>query len=169
MQSKLPRGATAVVALLVAVALAGCGGRASPLRSGAAADREWVSNTSGVIDQLRGDVAAVAPSGASLGSAARALRDDSDLYALLVAYTDFGGCAQMVGSAGSPPPRYSRVASALTRACRGFEQAAALFTQANTRNDPRALLAASRRVKVAARLLYRAELSFAAAQTSGGQ
>ncbi len=153
--------------MLAAAALAGCGGRASPPPSAAVADREWISNTAGVIDQLTGDVSAVAPAGVSLATAARALRDDSDLYGLLVAYTDFGGCGRMVSSAGDPPPRFGRVAAALARACRGFERASALFTQANTTGDARSLLAAFRRVQAAARLLYRADLSFAAARGGG--
>ena len=167
MQPKLRPGATVVAAVLVAAAFAGCGGRPSPPRSAAVVDREWIANTSGVIGQLSGDVSAVAGAGASLDSAKRSLRDDSDLYALLVAYTDFGGCARMAAAAGTPPSRFRRVASALAHACAGFERAAELFTQANASGDARPLLAASRQTKAAARLLYRAELRFAAVRTSG--
>src|SRR5437879_2538781 len=87
-----------VAVLVVAVLGAGCGAKVAP-----PTDREWVANTRGVVDQLRGDVVAV--SGYDrLGAARKALRDDSHLYGLLVSYTDFGGCRHMVAAAGAEPP-----------------------------------------------------------------
>ncbi|HST19318.1 MAG TPA: hypothetical protein VLK36_16880 [Gaiellaceae bacterium] len=165
MQLMLARGAAVAGATLVAAALAGCGGAAGTHLSKAAADREWVANTSGVIDQLNEDVSAVASAGRGLQSARRALHDESDLFALLVAYTDFGGCNKMVAAAGEAPPRFTRVESALELACRHFSDAAELFTRAASATDAQALLRASRQVRLAAAALYRASLRFAAARS----
>jgi hypothetical protein len=152
---------------LAAVVLVGCGG-ARPLHvSAATADHEWVANAAGVIDQLNADVAAVAPAGADLATARRSLHNLSDLYGLLVAYTDFGGCNKMVGGTGNAPPGFAGVVQALVRACDRFERGAALFTRAASGSgDARALIAASKQVKIAAALLYRATLALAAARSA---
>jgi hypothetical protein len=164
---RLARPAAVAGATLAVAYLAGCGAGAHGKHvSGVAADREWVANTKGVIDQLNEDVSVVAPAGNGLRAARRALHDESDLFALLVAYTDFGGCNQMVGAAGEAPPRYRRVASALELACRHFSDAGALFTRAASNTDAEALLRASRQVRLAAAALYRASLRFAAARSS---
>ena len=166
MQLRLARGAAVAGATLVAAAVTGCGNAPGKHVSAAATNREWVANTSGVIDQLNEDVSVVAPAGRGLRAARRALRDESDLFALLVAYTDFGGCNKMVAAAGEAPPRFGRVASELELACRHFSDAAELFTRAASETDPRALLRASRQVRLAAAALYRASLRFAAARTA---
>ncbi len=74
----------------------GCGapGRTSRRRP---ADREWVANAAGVIDQLNDRCRRRRARGPDLATARRSLRDLSDLFGLLVAYTDFGGCNKMVG------------------------------------------------------------------------
>jgi hypothetical protein len=161
----LARGAAVAGATLVASGLAGCASARGKHVPPVAAEREWVANTSGVIDQLNEDVSVVAPAGRGLPAARRALRDESDLFALLVAYTDFGGCGNMVAAAGEAPPRFRRVASALEPACRHFSDAAALFTRAASDNDARALLRASQQVRLAAAALYRASVRFAAARS----
>ena len=153
---------------LLAAGLVGCGGVAADRAhlTPAAADREWIANASGVIDQLDADVSTAAPAGAGVVAARRALRNESDLYGLLVAYTDFGGCSKMVGGVGEAPRRFRGVLRALAAACVRFELGAALFTRAASQHDARALLAASRQVKSAAVLLYRASLRLAAARSS---
>src|SRR5882757_5917812 len=100
-------------AVIVVVALlAACGGAKTPEPT----DREWVANASGVVVQLRADVVAV--SGFDrLGAARKGLVDDSQLYGLLVAYTDFGGCRHMVAAIGVEPPGRARVVGLLRRAC----------------------------------------------------
>jgi hypothetical protein len=110
-------------AVLVAV-LAACGGTApSP------PDREWISNARGVVEQLRGDVVSV--SGYDrLGAARAGLRDESQLYGLLVAYSDFGGCRHMVAAVGVAPPRLAGVVRSLRAACLHLQRAARLFTRA---------------------------------------
>jgi hypothetical protein len=125
-----------------------------------------VQNANGVIDQLTGDVSAAALAGPGLRGARRSLADLSDLYGLLVAYTDFGGCSRMVSGIGDPPPRYAGVVDGLDHACARFEHAAGLFTRAASEHDAHALLAASGEVKVAAALLYRATVTFADAQSA---
>jgi hypothetical protein len=143
-------------ALAAAVLLAGCGSSAAkPTRPAA---REWTANAAGVIDQLRADTVAAGSDADSLSSARAALRDESRLYGLLVAYSDFGGCSHMVGAVGNPPPAFRRTVATLARACAGLQRAATLFTRAASTTNARALLAASRAVSVAAPLLDRAEL-----------
>jgi hypothetical protein len=94
-------GSLAAGCLLVS---AGCGGAAQPARQ---ADREWIDNTSGVIDQLQRDLVLGSGEGDSLADARKALRNG--LYTLLVAYTDFGGCRHMVAAAGVAPDRFTEV------------------------------------------------------------
>lgn len=149
-------------AVLAAAGLAGCGGGAAPHAAG---EGEWVANASGVIDQLNADVSTVAPAGTGIRAARRSLRNLSDLFDLLVAYSDFGGCDRMVGGIGKAPPRYLVVVDDLERACVRFQRAATLFTRAASVHDAPALLAASRQVTLASALLYRATLAFAAART----
>lgn len=167
MQPRFAQRVQAAGAALVAAGLVGCGGgvadRAHP--TPANADREWIANASGVIDQLDTDVSAATPAGRDLAAARRALRDESDLYGLLVAYTDFGGCSKMIGGIGEAPERFSGVLRELSAACGRFERGATLFTRAASQHDARALLAASHQVKSAAALLYRAVLRLAAART----
>jgi hypothetical protein len=107
------------------------------------------------VQQLRVDIATAAVGGTTTVAAAKALRDTSDLYALLVAYSDLGGCRQMVSSA-APPPRVARV---LAPACRHLERASALFAQATQRSDPAALVRASHEIGLAQPALVRAMLA----------
>ena len=62
---------------------------------------EWRANARQVVQQLRVDIATAAVGGTTPVAAAEALRNTSDLYALLVAYSDLGGCHQMVRSAAT--------------------------------------------------------------------
>jgi hypothetical protein len=148
-------GVTALV-----VSLAACGGPPTPAqRSGVS---EWAANAVGVIQQLRADTVAASDVD-SIASARAALRDESRLYALLVVYSDFGGCRHMVGAVGNPPPGFLAVEATLTRACSSLQRAAALFTRAASMSAPPALLAASRAVRIAAPQLERAALELARA------
>ena len=159
--------AIAVGAVLTVAGLSGCGGPSGPAQvSGASADREWVDNATGVIDQLNGDVSAAEPARPGIAGARRSLSDLSELYGLLVAYTDFGGCTRMVSGIGRAPPQFAVVVHLLGPACARFERAAALFTSAASGHDARALLAASREAKRGQALLYRAMLAFAAARSA---
>src|SRR5437868_4242703 len=90
----LPRLAPLVVAALLA---AGCGARPVPRTEPPA--REWVANARGVVQQLRNDIIGVSGFDA-IDAARRGLSDDSQMYGLLVAYTDFGGCRHMAASVG---------------------------------------------------------------------
>ena len=148
-------GVTALV-----VSLAACGGPAAPAqRSGAS---EWAANAGGVIQQLRADTV-VTSDADSIASARAALRDESRLYALLVAYSDFGGCRHMVGAVGDAPAGFLAVEVTLGRACSSLQRASVLFTRAASASAASALLAASRAVLVAAPLLERAQLELARA------
>ena len=144
----------AVTTFTAVYALAACGGTSAPL---AGADREWVANTGGVIDELERDVLLARSGGSTLRAARQALNDDSNLYTILVAYTDFGGCNHMAAAAGTPVERFARVQRTLATACALLQRAAGLFTQAVTRHDAPSLLAASRLTRRASPLLARAK------------
>jgi hypothetical protein len=116
---------------------------------------DWQVNARQVVQQLRVDIATAAVGGTTNAAAAKALRNTSDLYALLVAYSDLGGCRQMVISAGPP----ARVARVLVPACRRLERAAALFARATQRSDPAALVRATREIGLAEPALVRAMLA----------
>jgi hypothetical protein len=148
-------GATAA-----AVVFAACGSGTSPAPSSPAS--EWTVNATGVIEQLRADTIA-ASDGDSRASARAALRDESRLYGLLVAYSDFGGCRHMVAAVGNPPRGSRVVVLTLAHACASLQRAAALFTRAASKSDASALLAAARAVRATAPLLDRAELELRSA------
>ena len=143
-------------AVIVVVALAaGCGAK-----SPAVADREWISNTSGLVEQLRGDIVSV--SGFDRLSAARkGLRDDSDLYGLLVVYGDFGGCLHMAAALGVEPPGRARVVELLHRACVRLQRADRLFARAVARSTPPLLVGATREAVAAVPMLDAAALELA--------
>ena len=144
----------ALLAAICIVVLAGCGGTSHPV---VATERQLVANTGGVIDELERDVLLAGSSGDTIVAARQALHNESSLYTILVAYTDFGGCNHMVSAAGPPAERLARVERTLATACTLFERAAGLFTQAVTRHDASALLAASRTMLRASPLLARAK------------
>jgi hypothetical protein len=141
-----------VVVLAVAAFAAACGAKAPP-----PIDREWTANARGVVAQLREDVVAV--SGYDRLAAARAgLRDESQLYGLLVAYTDFGGCRHMVAAVGLAPPRLAGVARSLRAACLHLQRAAGLFTRAVAQHAPPLLVKATPEAEAAVLSLNAAAL-----------
>jgi hypothetical protein len=147
-------GKTAVV-LAVAVLVAGCGA-ATP----APTDREWIANARGVVQQLHGDLVAV--SGYDEIAVARTgLRDESQLYGLLVAYTDFGGCRHMVAAVGVEPPSLTAVVRSLHRGCVHLERADLLFTRAVAHGAPRLLVRATTEALAAVPSLDAAALELA--------
>jgi hypothetical protein len=148
--------------LLVAVlTVAGCGGSVTLSRAPAQANSEWFANTTVVISQLRNDVAQTQVIAATPGAGRAALKDESTLYALLIAYSDLAGCRHIVASAGSAPPRAETVATSLGAACVHLEKAASLFTQAATHHDGRPLATATREARRALPELVRAAAAFA--------
>jgi hypothetical protein len=144
----------ALFAAACIAALTACGGTSAPTGG---ADREWIANTSGAIDELERDLALAANGGDNVGAARRALRDESSLYTILVAYTDFGGCRHMVAAAGEPPARFSTAERSLESACGLLERAATLFGRASAEHDPQALVAAGRVARQASPFLLRAK------------
>jgi hypothetical protein len=143
--------------VVVALLAAGCGRASSRAES---SSREWVANARGVVDQLRGEIVSV--SGFDEVVAARkGLRDDSQLYGLLVAYTDFGGCRHMAAATGVEPPGRARVVVLLDRACAHLERADALFTRAVAHMAPRLLVGATHQAVAAVPLLDAAALELA--------
>jgi hypothetical protein len=153
----------ALAAAACLLASAGCGENAQ-LASAEQAEREWIDNTGGVIDQLQRDLVLESSAGETLAAARAALR--SGLYTLLVAYTDFGGCRHMVSAAGVAPERFAEVTRTLGAACVRLERAAGLFTRAASADDAPALVEAGRLASSAAPLLVRAKEELQAAATT---
>ncbi|HZT15054.1 MAG TPA: hypothetical protein VFA19_03830 [Gaiellaceae bacterium] len=145
----------AVVVWAAVAVLAGCGGAASTR-----VDRQWLQNTTGLVAQLRSDEVLTANGTSSLAAARHALHDDSDLYVLLVAYSDFGGCPQMLANTGGALADRS-LAPTLRSACDFLARSAALFTRSAGGDDPHTLLAAAREAQRAWPLLDRAALELA--------
>jgi hypothetical protein len=142
-------------AVLVVAVLAGCGAQPPP-----PTDREWIANARGVVQQLRGDVVAV--SGYDRVDAARTgLRNQSQLYGLLVSYTDFGGCRHMVAAVGVEPIGFARAVEHLQRACVRLQDADRLFTRAVERDAPRLLSRATKEALAAVPYLDAAALELA--------
>lgn len=151
-----------VVAALLSP-LAGCGETAATPSSTSEAKREWIANISVVIGQLRNDIAQTQLVGATPRAARDALRDESALYALLVAYSDLAGCRHIVASAGAAPPGTAPIHRPLGVACRHLERAASLFTDAARHHDGRPLVTATREARRALPALVRAAAALHAA------
>ena len=117
-----------------------------------------------MINQMRGDVMRTSATGTTPSSARRALVNDSDMFALLLANIDFGHCRRMLIGLGRPPPLLAGVAATIALACRHLERASALFTRSVAVTDPTALLAASQQANAAAPVLYTAGFQLAAAR-----
>jgi hypothetical protein len=139
-----------------------CGKSSQPPSS--EAERQWVANTAGIIDQLQRDLRLESDAGDTIADARETLR--SGLYTVLVAYTDFGGCRHMVAAAGAPPERFAKVRAALAAACKLLQRSAVLFTRAVKHDDPATLLEAGRTASAASPLLVQAEVELQAAATS---
>jgi hypothetical protein len=151
----------------VAVAvLGGCSG--APQTPTFAPERLWIENAAGFIDSLGDGVLLSANGGVNLASARIAIRNESDIYAMLVAYTRFGECDETLVNVGTPNRRVRGVERTLTAACRRFERAATLFTLAMTRSDPSLLLVATRTSLKTSPLLYRARAQLDAVRGSLG-
>lgn len=155
----MPWSLRVLAAIAPIVVLTGCGA-AQPSSQG---QRQWRANAVELIAQLRADEGVAAEVPGSVPAARSALRSDSQLFALLVTYTDFGGCARMVSSAGVPTRKFVAAQAALSLACGHLARAATLFTRAASDTDARALVAAGRQAGEAAPLLVRARLDLARA------
>lgn len=149
------RAATATI--LAAATCAACGSEraATPATPPPAV---WRANARQVVEQLRVDIAAATVGGTTRAGAGRALEDVSDLYALLVAYSDLGGCRQMVAASGAP----ARITRLFRPACIHLERAAGLFARAAQQGEPAALARATRETARAQPSLVRAMLALRA-------
>jgi len=147
--------------LLVAAFAAACGSTARR-----PAPPEWTANARQVVAQLRGDVSDLVGVD-RIATARAALHDESQLFVLLVAFSDIAGCSHMRAAIGLPPPGREEAVRLLSRACVHLQRAATLFTRAVARNDPRSLIAASQAALRASGLLDRAALRLARAGANG--
>lgn len=135
------------------LAAAGCGARvAAPPQT---PERLWRANLASVVRQLRVDVSEAAVGGRTRAEAAHALADTSDLYALLTAYSDLGGCRAMVAATNAPP----RATEPFQAACGHLQRASQFFARAATADDATALVRATAEVRRAEPLLLRAALA----------
>jgi hypothetical protein len=150
-----------VLATVLAACACACG--STPPRS-SEADRVWLANTAGVVDQLQRDVQLESSGGDTVEAARAMLRNG--LYPALVAYTDFGGCRHMLAAAGTAPSRFAQVTRTLAVACALLQRAAALFTRAASHDDAAVLVHAGRVASTASPLLVRAKVELQAAATS---
>jgi hypothetical protein len=140
--------ARAVGVVVLALAVAGCGG-------GSATRAAWRANARQVVAQLRFDATLADDGGPTRAAAARQLANTSELFGLLLAYTELASCRGMVASTLAPP----RIARTLAAPCGHLQRAATLFTQANTNNDPSALVQATHEVGLAEPQLVAASLA----------
>lgn len=145
--------------LAAVVALAACGGSGAGSPRSVSSIHEWAANVAIVIHQLRSDVDATQLAGVTRASARDALQNESDVYVLLVAYTDLAGCRSMVVAAGTATPATERVDRFLASACTHAVRASALFTRAIRSHSGAALLAAATEAGLAQPSLVRAAVA----------
>jgi hypothetical protein len=148
-----------VAVLAAVIVLTACGGTAKTSGTQAVSLREWATNVAIVIHQLRSDIAATQVAGATPASAREALRNESDVYALLVAYTDLAGCHSMVVAAGASTPVTRHVDRLLASACVHAERASTFFTRAIRSRSGSVLLAGAREARRALPALVRAAVA----------
>jgi hypothetical protein len=148
---------TTALAAVVAVLATSCGAQQRAVEP---SSREWVANARGVVQQLRGDIVSIAGFD-RLAAARKGLDDESELYGLLVAYTDFGGCRHMTAAVGASPPGRARVVRLLRQACKHLGRADTLFTRAVKERAPSLLVGATRQAVAAVPLLDAATLELA--------
>lgn len=141
---------------IAALALAGCAEARVAQQSVTAG--QWRANMGIIVRQLQSDIATTQIAGGSAAAARAALRDESSLYGLLVSYSDFGGCREMVAAAGVMPRTGAGVSRSVAAGCRHLERASALFTDAVKANDGASLLAADREAGRALPLLVDASV-----------
>jgi hypothetical protein len=142
----------------VAFAVTACGGRAAAPPQQPVPVPVWRANAADVVRQLREDVAVAALGGETRRTARRALASTSDMYALLVTYSDLGGCRAMVAATAAPP----RIVRPLLASCTHLQRAAALFSAAATATSPAQLVRATREAQLAAPRLVEASLALRA-------
>jgi hypothetical protein len=168
-KARLESARRLAVASAAVVALAGCGGTPhAPSRPSGHAEAQWIDNAERFTGSLRDNLSQSVSWGSDGASARAALHDESDLYALLVAYTLFGGCEETLRNVGTPSPRLLEVDRTLESACRRLERAAALFTLAVKSSDARSLVAATRTALLASPFLSRAQAELDAVRGSRG-
>jgi hypothetical protein len=140
------RAARLGAVVVIAGALAGCGGTTPAVTPAAhpANERAWLDNARRFVGTLDSDIALSVDGGANLATAKHALTDESDVYAMLVAYTFFGDCRPELTNVGTPGARERAVIRTLLAACGRLQRASTLFQEAMTRHSARALLAATR-------------------------
>jgi hypothetical protein len=149
-------------ALAAVASLTACGSRAAAPAGPPASDHVWIDNAQRFVATLDSDLGLTSGAGPTVADARRAMAHSDGIYTLLVAYDLFGDCGHELAAVGAPVPRVHRVLATLISACTRLEHASALFQQAMTRQEPRALLAATRVALGVAPLLARARLELAA-------
>jgi len=152
--------------VLAGALLAGCGSGSDTSTPQPSLERGWLGAARQLVSTLQKDVLLSAYGGANVATARRALLDTSDLYALVIAYTDFGGCGKVVESFGQPDHAAEAPIAAIASACAQLEHAAAIFRRAMVGNSPKILVAATRASLAAEPLLLRAKAALASYRAS---
>jgi hypothetical protein len=143
---------------VAAAGLAACGSTSAPPPAAhSAAQRAWVEYAGRFVAGLQNEILSSQSGGADLVTARRALGNSDDLYAMLVAYTDFSACNRELGNVGIPAAGTRRIVALIVSACGRLERASSFFQDAMTYNRPAKLLAATRLAAEAEPLLAEAE------------
>lgn len=146
------------LAIGATILVTGCGGSpARPPPAGSPAELAWIDNAAGLIGQLSDGVVVSAAGGSDLVTARRALDDESDLLAMVMASVAFGSCRESLRNVGVPTARLVSIETTLASACRLLQRASQLFTRAATHSDPRSLLLAAKVSERASPLLREAK------------
>lgn len=143
-----------LIALVVVVlTLSGCGGTAAEKTAPpGVGERDWVKGALLLVEGI--DEALRSITNAGVGAAT--LESTSALYEALLGYTYLGGCGEVLGNLGEPPPRLRPVRDDLASACPRLEHASSVFTRAVEEKNASLLAAAAREALGARGVIERA-------------
>jgi hypothetical protein len=155
------RAAWPLALILAGALLVGCGSGSHTSTPRSSLERGWLGAARQLVSTLQKDVLLSVYGGANVATARRALLDSSDVYAMVIAYTDFGGCGKVLDSFGHPGPAAEAPIAAIGAACAQLGQAAMIFRRAMISHSAKILVAATRASLAAEPLIVRAKAALA--------